>query len=1096
MTYGHVRADGFRSPGFHAEVASAIAEFGSSVREKLSDRDAEKEEQLRAPLETLIRRIGRTFGLRVVSHGEVRLTHLNARPDYSIDVAGARVGYIELKAPGKGVPLTHSWKPTADDTKQWEKLKALPNLIYSDGDRWALYRYGKIHGSPALLHGGVAKAGRGLKMVDGAFIDLMDSFLFWEPESPRSLQHLVSIVAGLCRLLNDEVAAVLRLERLGASDIELFEPLVRDWRRLLYPDMSDPEFANAYAQTVTFALLLARVDGISFQGLSTSTIAKLLRKRHPLMGRALEVLTDRTVERGGVIETLTRVIGAVDWDPFARSSKDPYALLYERFLEIYDPQRRKDSGTYYTPAEVVQFMVRFVDQVVQTRLGHSLGLADENVIVLDPAMGTGTYLAETIKVAAQAIAQAEGEGAVPARLRTMCDRLLGFELQAGPYAVAELRIYSELKKLGTDPPEHMRLCVTDTLDSPYKEREIGLGHLYAEIARSRDDASYIKREVPVLVIMGNPPYGGHAMKDGKWVLERSGALKRSLLDDFRVPGSRNLGYSLHDKYIYFWRWALWKAFEAHSQHPAGVVAFITPSSFIKGPGFAKVREYVRRTADEVWIIDLSPEDHQPDIQYRVFPGNQNPVCICVLVRRGNPSPQRSADIHHVAVPGLRERKFDVLQRLSPDSTDFAAGSRSWYEPLEPAPPEGWSDFPALDELLPWSSPGVTPGRTWVYGLRPEVLRARVARLTAATDEEQISLFGPRPRKMPEDRYRARVANAVRSISQATSPPEIRRVVRGAFDRQYLIADDRLVDRLRQGLWEESPDNQIFVTELHTAPISDGPALLFSSLVPDKHHFMGSHGGRIFPMYRDPALPNVPPALLSFLAKHFGVPVTAEDMLAYIAGIAGGASYTVHFTGHLERFRGVRIPLTCEALLWEQTVKLGYSVIWLHTYGERHFDSNAGRPPGAPRLSPDRQPHVKPPGIPHSPEEMPDSISYNPSRQSLYVGAGVIQPVSQEVWEYRVGGKRVIERWFRSRKKNPGGRRSSGLDDIRDDWWRPEATTELLDLINILGILSDLEEHQAALLTQITSGPVITRKDLVREGVIREYPPGMGPSMTL
>jgi hypothetical protein len=411
----------------------------------------------------------------------------------------------------------------------------------------------------------------------------MDNFLFWEPESPRSLAHLVSIVAGLCRLLNEEVAAILRLERRGASDIKLFERLVEDWRRLLYPDLGDAEFANAYAQTVTFALLLARVDGISFQGLSTVAIARLLRKRHPLMGRALEVLTDRTAERGGIIETLSRVIGALDWDPFALSSKDPYALLYERFLEVYDPRRRKDSGTYYTPAEVVQFMVRFVDQVVQTRLDYPLGLADENVIVLDPAMGTGTYLAETIKIAAKSITEAEGEGAVPARLRTMCDRLLGFELQAGPYAVAELRIYSELKKLGTDPPDHMRLCVTDTLDSPYKEQEIGLGHLYEEIARSREDASYIKREVPVLVIMGNPPYGGHAMKQGKWVLERSGALKQSLLDDFWVPGSGKLGYNLHDKYVYFWRWAMWKAFEAHPKHPAGVVAFITPSSFIKGP---------------------------------------------------------------------------------------------------------------------------------------------------------------------------------------------------------------------------------------------------------------------------------------------------------------------------------------------------------------------------------------------------------------------------------------------------------------------------------------------------------------------------------
>lgn len=1085
MTDSLTRPDGMRPPGFHAEMAAAVAEFGSSVREKLADSQAQKEDQLRAPLEIIMRRIGRMFGLRVVPHGEVRLVHLHARPDYSIDVAGARVGYIELKAPNKGVPLTSSWRPTADDARQWENLKALPNLIYTDGNQWALYRYGKLQGEPAVLEGDLYRAGRGLKVAGGGFAHLMDKFLFWEPEVPRSLLHLVSIIAGLCRLLNEEVVAILALERSGAAGIKLFERLVEDWRRLLYPGLSDSEFANAYAQTVTFALLLARVDGISFQGLPTAAIARLLRKRHPLMGRALEVLTDKTAERGGIIETLTRVIGAVDWDRFASGSEDPYALLYERFLEIYDSRRRQDSGTYYTPLEVVQFMVRFVHQVVQTRLGYSLGLADDNVIVLDPAMGTGTFLAETIRLAAKSIAETEGEGAVPARLHTMCDRLLGFELQAGPYAVAELRISSELKKLGTDPPEHMRLCVTDTLDSPYKQEEHGLGHLYEEISRSREDASYIKREVPVLVIMGNPPYGEHAMEHGKWVLEKSGGLGKSLIDDFRLPGSARLGYNLHDKYVYFWRWAMWKAFEAHPQHPAGVVAFITPSSFIQGPGFAKFRQHLRRTAGEAWIIDLSPEGYRPSVPHRIFPGNKNPVSICVLVRRGPLDQGEAAKVHHIAVPGLREAKFRTLDDLEPDSSSFAPGSRSWYEPLHPKAPENWSTYPALTDLLPKPAPGITPGRTWVYALRPEVLRNRIERLARAAEDEQADLFGPRPKKEPEDHYQARVAAAVWHLRHATAPPQIRQVAHGAFDRRYIIADDRLVDRLRPDLWEAAHNCQVFVTELHTAPVRQGPGLLFSSLVPDKHHFMGTDGGRVYTAYENEGLLGYTSPLESFLERQLGLPVTAEDLLAYIAGTAGGAGYTAHFQDVLEQFRGVRIPLTRDPTLWSQAVQVGHSVIWLHTYGERHVDPVAGRPYGPPRLPAHRNPKVDRPGIPHTPDGMPDLITYSPAGQSLHIGAGIIRPVPPEVWQYRVGGKRVIERWFRSRKLNPGGRRSSPLDDIRDNCWRPEATSELLDLINVLALLSELEERQAALLSQITSAPVIIREDLIREGFIRD-----------
>ena len=1079
MADGLAQATVFGSDRLRAALADAIADFGSAVREKLADPDAEREEQLRAPLESLLRRTGRALGLRVVPHGEVRLTDLHVRPDYAIDVAGARVGYIELKRPTKGVPLTPSWKPTKDDTKQWDKLKALPNLIYGDGNNWALYRYGRLWGNAALLKGDVSRAGRNLQAADDSFAHLLHKFLLWKPEAPRNLHQLVNTIAGLCRLLNDEVGDILSLERRGIRDIKLFEPLAEDWRRLLYPTLSDAEFANAYAQTVTFALLLARVDGISFEGISTAKIAKQLRKRHPLMGRALEVLTDHTAERGGIIETLTRIIGVVDWDRYARQNTDPYAMLYEKFLEIYDPDLRKRTGTYYTPKDIVHFMVQFVDQILRTRLGYSLGVAADNVIVLDPAMGTGTYLAETLKVAAQSITEDEGVGAVPARLRMMCDRLIGFEIQAGPYAVAELRIYSELNSHGADPPDHMRLCVTDTLDSPYKEEELGLGHLYGEIARSRTDANNVKREVPVLVVMGNPPYGDHAKEHGKWVLERSGATKQALLDDFRMSGPANLNYTLHDKYVYFWRWAMWKVFEAHPDQPKGVVAFISPSSFIKGPGFAMMRDYIRRVADEGWIIDLTPEHHQSDIPFRIFPDNQNPVSISVFSRQGKPNLGKPADIHYITVPGLRDDKFNILDSLQPDSENLIDCSSEWMDPLHPELPEHWNRHPALSNLLLWSEPGIKPGRTWVYADQPEILRNRLNRFVSASEDEQPALFGPRPRSVSVTQYRSRVLKAATSIMEDNTLPTIERVAHRSFDRKFLIADERLVDRLRSDLWQIRGGNQVFITEQHTAPIKDGPGLLFSALVPDNHHFMGNHGGRVFPLYQDAdgQISNFPSPLLAYLGKRLCVPVTSRDVLAYIACVVANRRYTAHFQDELDRFRGIRVPFTADSTLWVNAVELGCTTLWLHTYGERYVDANAGRPFGPPRMPSERRPWVRPPGIPDSPEGMPDRIDYDASSQTLLIGAGEIQPVSQAVWDYRVAGTRVIERWFQSRKKTPRGRRSSDLDEIRGNWWRPEMTTELLELLNVLGLAAELDSRQANLFEEICAEPFITAREL-------------------
>jgi Type ISP C-terminal specificity domain/N-6 DNA Methylase len=1085
MPVGIAEPDGYGSNRLQAMLANAIADFGSAVREKLADHDAEREEQLRAPLESLLRSAGRALGLRIVPHGEVRLADLRARPDFAIDVAGARVGYIELKRPTKGVPLTPSWKPTKDDTKQWEKLKALPNLIYSDGNHWALYRYGHLSGKVALLNGDISRAGSKLRPVDDTFAQLLHKFLLWKPEAPRTLHQLVNTVAGLCRLLNDEVSEILSMERQNIRNIKLFEPLAADWRRLLYPDLTDVEFANAYAQTVTFALLLARVDGISFEGISTAKIAKQLRKRHPLMGRALEVLTDQTTERGGIIETLTRIISVVDWDRYARQDTDPYALLYEKFLEIYDPELRKRTGTYYTPKDVVRFMVRFVDQILRTRLSYPLGLAADNVIVLDPAMGTGTYLAETINAAAQSIAADEGLGAVPARLRMMCDRLIGFEIQAGPYAIAELRIYSELKSHDADPPDHMRLCVTDTLDSPYKEEELGLGHLYEEIARSRNDANYVKREVPVLVIIGNPPYGEHAKEHGKWVLERSGATKQALLDDFRMPGPRNLGYNLHDKYVYFWRWAIWKVFEAHPDHPAGVIAFISPSSFIKGPGFAKMRDHLRRVADEGWIIDLTPENHQSDVPFRVFPDNQNPVSISIFSRSGKADLAKPADIHYLTVPGLRDDKFHILDSLQPDSKDLVDCSPSWQDPFHPPLPAHWRRHPALRSLLLWSDAGIKPGRTWVYADRAEILRRRVDRFTSAPENEQAMLFGPRPRSVSVVQYRARVLRAAASLMSDNAPLAIERVAYRSFDRKYLLADESLVDRLRSDLWQACGSNQVFITEQHTAPIKGGPGLLFSALVPDNHHFMGNHGGRVFPLYRDAdgRIPNFPPQLLALLTKQLCTSVTEGDLLAYIACVVANTRYTEHFQDELQKFRGIRVPLTSDSTLWANAVELGRTALWLHTYGDRYVDVNAGRPAGPPRLSLERPPRVRPPGIPNSPDGMPERISYGASSQSLWIGSGEIQPVSQAVWDYEVAGTRVIERWFRSRKRAPRGRRSSDLDDIRDNWWRPEMTTDLLELLNVLGLVVELDSRQADLFETICAGSFISTDELSKGGAL-------------
>jgi hypothetical protein len=250
-----------------------------------------------------------------------------------------------------------------------------------------------------------------------------------------------------------------------------------------------------------------------------------------------------------------------------------------------------------------------------------------------------------------------------------------------------------------------------------------------------------------------------------------------------------------------------------------------------------------------------------------------------------------------------------------------------------------------------------------------------------------------------------------------------------------------------------------------------------------HHFNG-RGGRVLPLYRDSAglAPNIAPGLTQVIASRIETTLTAEDLLAYIAAAVAHPAYTARFAEELKA-PGVRVPLTADSAVWSEAVRLGRTVLWLHTYGERFTDPASGRPKGPPRLPKDRRPQVTA-TIPDTEDGMPQEISYDPATQALQVGDGRIQPVPQQVWDYEVSGMRIVRKWFDYRKKNPRGRWSSPLDDINPEMWPPKFTSELLDLLNVLCLCVDLEPQQAALLGRICTGPLITVADLERA---RVYP---------
>lgn len=1081
-----------------AAVAAAVSVFGETVLPKLQG-GGEPEDQMRAPLEGLLQAVAADLGLKVTSVGEHSLADIRVRPDYAIEVDGALVGYIEVKAPGVGVDPT-KWGVKSHNRLQWEKLAGLPNVLYTDGNTWALYRKGVRDGEIARLKGDVRRSGKALTTDGSGLPSLLDAFLRWEPIAPRTLTKLVNSVAGLCRLLRDEVAEAIKQEEHTGGP---FTSLASDWRELLFPDADDDEFADGYAQTITFALLLARVERIDFTGQPISEIARQLGKGHSLMGRALAVLTDEGLGKlTRTIDTMLRVVGAVDWGKFEpdpdlelkiknahrpKKRQDPYLHLYEHFLEVYDPVLRKKTGSYYTPVDVVDGMIRLVDGLLKDRLGQPFGFASDDVVVVDPAMGTGTYLLNVIEHAAEVIAAEEGDGAVPARLRRMAERVIGFEKQAGPYAVAEMRGYEALRRHKAEPPKDgLRLYVADTLDNP-NAAEANLLSLYEPIAKSRRAANRVKREEPVLVVIGNPPYKNYAGGQGGWI--ESGNPKAgepSPMDAFRAEGNGSREYVLSNLYVYFWRWATWKVFDHHPDAPAGVVAFITPSSFTTGLGFTGMREYLRRSADEGWIIDLTPEGFQPEVNTRVFTGVQQPLCIAIFARYGKGDSDTPALVHHTSIAGTQRAKFDSLGDLTLNQPVWEQCPTDWQARFSPQQGGDWLSFPAFEDLLPWRTQGITPGRTWVYAPDAQVLRERWDRLVREADPEKKSALFRESRDSHLDRLVPPLPGHDRKTEPfraETGPcPARERVAFRAFDRQWYIPDARLSEAPRAELWRVAGERQVFVSEQHTQPKTSGPALIFSALVPDKHHFKGSQSGLVSPLFRDGAgTPNMPIGLLDLLAARLGTTVTPEDVLAYVAGTLSHPGYTARFAEELETPEA-RVPLTASFDLYEDAVKLGREVVWLHTYGERYAAPSADRPSGPPRLPAERRPKVVV-AIPDDEEGMPEALDYDADTQTLKVGDGRVSPVSPEAYDYDVGGSNVLKKWFGYRKKRTAGKRTSPLDHMQATRWSPDTTTDLLNLLQVLQRLVDLEPAQADLLGRIVASPQITVRELEAAGVL-------------
>ena len=1059
-----------------------VRQFADSLKSKFSVvGQINPEDQLKGPVETLVKGFGALLSMQLETVNEVQRPDLSGRPDMGVSRRRLLVGYIELKAPGKGA---NPARLSGADLKQWKKFQDLPNLIYTDGSEWALYRSGERVGTVVRAAGNPAEDGA--NAVDQVFADgllqLLQDYFLWEPQTPANPRALAQLLAPICRLLRTDV-----LEALADPESNL-SAAARDWRQYLFPDADDHQFADAYAQTLTYALLLARLSDAGAT-LSIAGAVKTIHRGHELLADALKILgDDNAVKEIHVpVDLLERVIAAVNPAALTKNAKgDPWLYFYEDFLAAYDPKMRNDRGVYYTPVEAVQAQVRLTAELLREHFGKEYAFVSPGVVTLDPAAGTGTYILGALDHGLDLVEADMGPGMRAHFAGEAAKNLHAFEILVGPYAVAHLRLTQRiLAEGGALPKDGAHVYLTDTLEAPHKPIPV-LPMLYKELGAEHRRAQQVKANVPVLVCIGNPPYDRQQIAEadkattrrkGGWVRYGDQGVDGSgIFQDFLLPlGKLGLGIhakNLYNDYVYFWRWALWKVLK--QKETGGIVCLITASSYLRGPGFAGMRRVMRETFDRMWIIDLEGDNLGARKTENIF-AIQTPVAICVGVRYGAPNSGTPAEVLYTKIEGKQEEKLRRLGVIRGfDDLSWSKCLSGHDEPMLPAQTGNYWNWPSLTDVFPWQENGVQFKRTWPIAASADVLKRRWQRLVSAPSNERGGLLretGAVTIKRVTTSWDGQTLAAIRTLDAQSPKPPFMRYAYRSFDRQWMIRDVRVCDRPRPSLQRSHSGYQLYMTSLLSNVLGFGPAAVATDLIPDLDHFRGSFGAKhVIPLWRDAdaTTPNVVGGLLDQLTTAYGFDVGAADLFAYAYALLATPLYVEHFWDELT-IPGPRLPITKDAALFRRAAELGKKLLWVHTYGERLIPEGKQRgrlPRGKARSKV---------GTPADPERYPETYKYDCAAQELHVGDGVFEHVRPAVWNFSVSGLRVVESWLAYRLRGGAGRKSSPLDDIRPQRW--EFDEELLHLLWVLDYTVDLMPDVNAVFEQVLASDLFLAAEL-------------------
>jgi predicted helicase len=648
-------------------------------------------------------------------------------PDYVLTRKDIPVGYIEAK--DIGVDLGSKTLK-----EQFDRYKSgLSNLIFTDYMDFHFYKDGDL-----LIKISIAKVENGciIPISDNydQFTELIKNFAQTISQTVKSPTKLAQMMAGKAKLMADVIEKSLNHDDKEDKRSQLKSQML-SFQQMLIHDIDNKAFADIYSQTIAYGLFAARYHDPTLPTFSRMEAAELIPKSNPFLRKLFQDIAgfDLDIRLTWIVDELVNIFLASDvagiMKNFGQSTRqeDPVVHFYETFLGEYNPALRKARGVWYTPQPVVNFIVRAVDDILKTEFNLPQGLADTSktkikkktvtqtgtgakskikeveteievhkVQILDPATGTGTFLAETVKHIHKKF---KGQQGIWGKYVTddLIPRLNGFELLMASYAMAHLKMDMLLTETGYKPTDdqRFRIFLTNSLEEAHPDTQTLFSSWLSDEA---DQANAIKRDSPVMVVMGNPPYSGESANKGEWIM--------NLMEDYKKePGGKvklkeqNSKY-INDDYVKFMR------FGQHfiDKNGEGILAFINPHGFLDNPTFRGMRWNLLKTYDTIYTIDLhgnsKKKETAPDgsVDQNVFDIMQG-VSINILIKTGKKKNDELGKVYHYDLLGKRDLKYDFLVNNNIADINFNS-----FTPFSPNYLFKEQDKELYDKYDSWFSP--------------------------------------------------------------------------------------------------------------------------------------------------------------------------------------------------------------------------------------------------------------------------------------------------------------------------------------------------------------------------------------------------------